>query len=106
MYDGSGTIKITDFGAALILNMEQTQMAGVGSPAYMSPEQVKEETLSHQSDIYSLGVVMYKLLTGRFPFEADNTFALMHKIVNEPPINIRDLRPEIPQALAPLCIKR
>ena len=100
MYDENGKIKITDFGAALMLNVEQTQLEGVGSPAYMSPEQVKEDTLTHQSDIYSLGIVMYKLLTGRFPFEAENTFALMHKIVNEVPLNIRDLRPEIPEALA------
>ena len=100
MYDESGGIKITDFGAALMLNMEQTQLAGVGSPAFMSPEQVREDTLTHQSDIYSLGIVMYKLLTGRFPFEADNTFALMHKIVNEAPFNIRSLRPEISEALA------
>jgi eukaryotic-like serine/threonine-protein kinase len=105
MYDEGGKIKITDFGAALMLNMEQTQVAGVGSPAYMSPEQVREDTLTHQADIYSLGIVMYKLLTGRFPFDAESTFALMHKIVNEEPLNIRGLRPDIPEALAAIVHK-
>jgi serine/threonine protein kinase len=100
MYTPEGEIKIADFGASLIVNMEQTQLAGVGSPAYMSPEQVREDALTHQTDIYSLGVVMYKLLTGRFPFDAENTFVLINKILNEPPLNIRDLRPEIPPALA------
>jgi len=100
MYTPEGEIKIADFGASLIVNMEQTQLAGVGSPAYMSPEQVREDALTHQTDIYSLGVVMYKLLTGRFPFDAENTFVLINKILNEPPLNISDLRPEIPPALA------
>jgi eukaryotic-like serine/threonine-protein kinase len=100
MYTPEGEIKIADFGASLIVNMEQTQLAGVGSPAYMSPEQVREDALTHQTDIYSLGVVMYKLLTGRFPFDAENTYALINKILNDPPLNISDLRPEIPPALA------
>jgi len=100
MYTSNGEIKITDFGAALMLNLEQTQMAGIGSPAFMSPEQVREDKLTHQTDIYSLGVVMFRLLTGRYPFDAENTFTLMHKIVNEAPHNIRDLRPEVPEALA------
>lgn len=97
-----GEVKITDFGAALLLNMDQTQVSNVGSPAYMSPEQVREAEISHQTDIYSLGVVMYKLLTGRFPHQADNTFTLMHKIVNEDPVNIRVLRPDIPESIAKL----
>ena len=100
MYTPEGEIKIADFGASLIVNMEQTQLAGVGSPAYMSPEQVREDALTHQTDIYSLGVVMYKLLTGRFPFDAENTYALINKILNEPPLDILDMRPEIPPALA------
>jgi len=100
MHIANGEIKITDFGAALMLNLEQTQMAGIGSPAYMSPEQVREDALTHQTDIYSLGVVMFRLLTGRYPYDADTTFALMHKIVNEAPHNIRDLRPEVPEVLA------
>lgn len=100
MYHPSGEIKITDFGAALMMNKEQTQSEGVGSPAYMSPEQIEHKELTHQTDIYSLGVVMYKLLTGRIPYDADNTYALMHKIVNEPPIPIKDLRHSLPDNIA------
>lgn len=100
MYTKEGGIKITDFGAALMISVDKTQMIGVGSPAYMSPEQVKEASLTHQTDIYSLGVVMFKLLTGRFPFEADNTYNLMYKIANEAPLSIRDLKPDISEKLA------
>jgi serine/threonine protein kinase len=56
----SADIKISDFGAAIIDNLERTQVSGIGSPAYMSPQQVKEMPLDHQTDIYSLGVVMYQ----------------------------------------------
>lgn len=100
-----GEIKITDFGAALMTNVDQTQMDGVGSPAYMSPEQVQQGKLTHQTDIYSLGVVMFRLLTGRLPFEAENTYSLMHKIVNEAPLYIGDLRTDIPEALAHIVHK-
>jgi eukaryotic-like serine/threonine-protein kinase len=99
MLTKEGEIKITDFGAALMLNIDQTQMEGVGSPSYMSPEQIEEGTLTHQTDIYSLGVVMFKLLSGRLPYVADTTYALMHKIVNEAPLNLRDLNQEIPEVL-------
>jgi serine/threonine protein kinase len=94
-------IKITDFGTALSFLSDQTQVSGIlGSPAYMSPEQVSEQPLNHQTDIYSLGVVMYQLLTGRLPFTADNQFSLLHKIVNEPAPPVQQVRPEVPEALA------
>ena len=96
----NGDIKITDFGAALMPSMEQTQLSGVGSPAYMSPEQVREEELTHQTDIYSLGVVLYRLLTGHFPYDADTAYALIHKIMHEAPHDIQALRPEISTELA------
>ncbi len=72
---GETDIKISDFGAALITTADTTQVSGIGSPAYMSPQQVKEHPLDHQTDIYSLGVVMYQLLTGRLPFQARNNFS-------------------------------
>ncbi|MDX1488696.1 MAG: serine/threonine-protein kinase [Acidiferrobacterales bacterium] len=94
-------IKITDFGTALSFLSEQTQVSGIlGSPAYMSPEQVNEQPLNHQTDIYSLGVVMYQLLTGRLPFTADNQFSLLQKIANEPVPPVQQVRPEVPEALA------
>lgn len=94
-------IKITDFGTALSFLSDQTQVSGIlGSPAYMSPEQVNEQPLNHQTDIYSLGVVMYQLLTGRLPFTADNQFSLLQKIANEPVPPLQQVRPEVPEALA------
>ena len=93
------TIKISDFGAALMTTAEQTQVTGIGSPAYMSPQQIKEQPLDHQTDIYSLGVVMYQLLTGILPFQASNNFSMMYQITNvEPPLPSSH-RKEIPPSL-------
>jgi serine/threonine protein kinase len=99
MLCADGDIKIADFGAAVLMKSEETQVVGVGSPAYMSPEQIRQDSLTQQTDIYSLGVVMYRLLTGRMPFEADSNYALSHKILNEEPVSIRSLRPGLPQRL-------
>src|SRR4029434_9043968 len=83
---GEADIKISDFGAALTLAAETTQLSGVGSPAYMSPEQVKEQSLTHQTDIFSLGVLMYQLLTGRLPFQGANNYSMICCIIIvEPP---------------------
>jgi serine/threonine protein kinase len=94
-----GDIKISDMGAALLLNIEQTQISNVGSPGYMSPEQLRGEVLTHQTDIYSLGVVMYRLLTGHLPFKADNLAALCQHILHTTPPTLRSLRPDIPPQL-------
>jgi serine/threonine protein kinase len=77
-----GDIKISDFGAAIIGSPDRTLVLGMGSPAYMSPQQVKDQTLDHQTDIYSLGVVMYQLLTGQLPFQARNSYDLIYQIIN------------------------
>ena len=61
-------------------NADETQVAGIGSPAYMSPQQVKEHPLTHQTDIYSLGVVMYQLLTGTLPFQGTSKPEVYGKI--------------------------
>ena len=95
-----GDIKISDFGAAIqASNRTQTQVSGVGSPAYMSPQQVREAELNHQTDIYSLGVVMYQLLTGRLPFQATNNFAMVYQICNVDPPPPSSFRREIPAIL-------
>jgi serine/threonine protein kinase len=92
-------IKISDFGAALTSAAETTQVSGIGSPAYMSPEQVQEQQLTHQTDIFSLGVVMYQLLTGSLPFKATNNYSMVFQIINvdAPPPSI--FRPEIPASI-------
>jgi serine/threonine protein kinase len=93
-------IKISDFGTAQISQATHTQIDGfVGSPAYMAPEQINEEPPSVQTDIYSLGVTMYELLTGRLPFLAANSVAMINKILNEEPTPIKAIRPDLPDAL-------
>jgi serine/threonine protein kinase len=97
---GEGTdIKISDFGSAIMNSGDTTQVSGIGSPAYMSPQQVKELSLDHQTDIYSLGVVMYQLLTGVLPFNARNNFSMMYQITTVEPPPPSSYRNEIPQAL-------
>jgi serine/threonine protein kinase len=96
---GQTDIKISDFGSALMTTSEVTQVSGIGSPAYMSPQQIKEHPLTLQTDIYSLGVVMYQLLTGQLPFHASNNFSMMYQITNAEPQPPSSLRPEIPPAV-------
>ncbi len=94
-----GDIKISDFGAAITGTPDRTLVLGIGSPAYMSPQQVKEQTLDQQTDIYSLGVVMYQLLTGQLPFQARNSYDMIYQIINTEPVRPSSLRIGIPRAL-------
>ncbi len=94
-----GEIKISDFGAAIIASPDHTLVLGVGSPAYMSPQQVKEQTLDHQTDIYSLGVVMYQLLTGQLPFQGRNSYEMIYQIINHQPPPPSSLRSAVPDVL-------
>jgi serine/threonine protein kinase len=92
-----GEVKLTDFGAALAVRSEATQLAGlVGSPSYMSPEQVREQDLTHHSDMFSLAVVVYELLTGRRPFDGDTDYATLYRISNEAPTPPSLLRASLP----------
>jgi len=97
----AGETKVSDFGASFQqrLDQETTQISGIGSPAYMSPEQIRMEPLTHQTDIYSLGVTMYRLLTGRLPYQASTQAALTYAILNTPPLRPSMLRPELPPLL-------
>ncbi len=85
-------IKVSDFGAAQLARSDITQVTGVGSPAYMSPEQVKGEDIDFRSDMFSLGGVLYHLLTGARPFRAGNTFELVNSIVESVPTPPSQLR--------------
>jgi len=89
-------IKVTDFGSAAMLSTERTVVDGIGTPAYMSPEQHLNKPLNLQTDIYALGVVMFQLLTGRLPFAADNIAGLANQILNGDPPLPSELRAEIP----------
>jgi hypothetical protein len=99
LYAGETDVKISDFGAALIASGDSTQVSAIGSPAYMSPQQVKEHPLDHRTDIYSMGVVMYHLLAGRLPFQASNNFSLIYQITGVEPPPPSAHRPEIPQGI-------
>jgi serine/threonine protein kinase len=107
MLSQSGETKVGDFGASFQQRhgQETTQITGVGSPAYMSPEQIRMETLTQQTDIYSLGVTMYRLLTGRLPYTASTHAGLTYAILNTPPPEILRLRPDLPEPLAKIVMK-
>ena len=92
-------IKISDFGAALTIHTDTTQISGIGSPAYMSPEQLQEATLTHQTDMFSLGVVLYQLLTGHLPFKGSTGFGMVNQILNVEPDPPSTQRPQIPSRI-------
>ena len=102
---GENDIKITDFGAAQTTATETTQITGIGSPAYMSPEQVKEQQLTHQTDIFSLGVVLYQMLTGRLPFMANNNYSMIYQIINVDAPPPSEFRPEVPPQLEAIVMR-
>jgi serine/threonine protein kinase len=92
-------IKITDFGAALLKNADHEQISDIGSPAYMSPEQILGDPLTYQSDMFALGAVLYHLLAGRKPFIGRVGLELQEKILHEDPPPLRELRPDLPPEL-------
>ena len=92
-------VRIGDFGLALNLGAETTQITGVGSPAYMSPEQIREELVDHRTDLYSLGVVMYQLLAGTLPFTGTNKFSMIYQITQHDPAPPSSHRREVPASL-------
>ena len=96
-------VKIGDFSIAHLTKMDSTEtmpMGLVGSPRYMSPEQVTEDYITSQTDLFSLGLIMYELLAGKHPFAADSFSRLVQRIVNEDPVDIRQLRSEVPESLS------
>ena len=108
--DPSGFLKVMDFGIARLANPPKGKgltEAGlsIGTPEYMSPEQLSGADLDPRSDLYSAGVVLFECLTGRVPFEADTTWALVAKHLEEEPPNPRTLNADVPEALAMVILK-
>jgi serine/threonine-protein kinase len=97
------TIKVTDFGIARITASSKTKTGVVlGTPSYMSPEQLSGKHVDGRSDIFSLGVMLYEMLTGMRPFRGDSMATLMFQIANEPHPDIREHRKELPDTVAKL----
>lgn len=98
-----GLIKLTDFGIAHLINSGHT-LAGqmLGSPRYMSPEQAMGYEVDGRSDIFSLGAVLYEMLTGHYAFDGDSLPTIVYRVINEMPVAATSLRPQLPQELANL----
>ncbi len=110
---GGNTIKVTDFGIARIDGSQHTQQTRVGTvlgtPQYMSPEQAMGDKVDGRSDLFSVGVVLYQLLTGHAPFEATSLVTLAHRIAKQEPTPIDKVRDDVPPALHRVigrCLKK
>ncbi|MFL6235230.1 MAG: protein kinase domain-containing protein [Thermoanaerobaculia bacterium] len=99
---GDGVVKILDFGLAKLAGMAAVSRTGssAGTPAYMSPEQARGDEVDARTDLWSLGVVLYEMLTGRRPFRGERELAVVYAILHERPQPLRELRPEVPVELA------
>lgn len=105
LMDENGNAYLSDFGIARVLNSNLTGSAIIGTPAYMSPEQANGLPLDARSDIYSLGVMLFELITGHSPFEAETPVALLLKHINEPIPSPRAARAELPVEAERVVIK-
>lgn len=102
----SDTVKVTDFGIARITDSSKTKTGMVlGTPSYMSPEQLAGKKIDGRSDLFSLGVTLYQLVSGKLPFEGESMAQLMFKIANEPHPPVRELAPQVPECLAAIIDK-
>ena len=101
-----GSVKVADFGIACLANSANTlTQEALGSVHYMSPEQARGDRTDARSDIYSAGVVLYEMLTGRLPFEGDSAVSVAIQHLSSVPLAPREINPEVPEALELICMK-
>ena len=101
-----GSVKVADFGIACLANQGQTlTQEALGSVHYISPEQARGDRVDARSDIYSAGVVLYEMLTGRLPFEGDSAVSVAIQHLSSVPLAPRDIDPSIPEPLELICMK-
>jgi serine/threonine protein kinase len=107
MLTADDTVKVTDFGTAKILQFGTVQQTAhvMGTPSYMSPEQVKGRAVDGRSDIFSLGVMLYEMVTGEKPFPGQNITTVIYKIVNEDPVPPRQIDPSIHPGISAVIMK-
>ena len=102
----SDVVKVTDFGIARITDSSKTKTGMVlGTPSYMSPEQLAGKKIDGRSDLFSLGVTLFQMASGRLPFEGESMAQLMFKIANEQHPDIRSIRPDLPDCLVAIIDK-
>lgn len=101
LHQPTGAVKVTDFGIARITDATRTRTGMVlGTPSFMSPEHLSGQRVDGRTDLYSLGVMLFQLLTAELPFQADSMAKLMYRIANDEAPDVRTLRPELPAELA------
>ncbi|MDG4865528.1 serine/threonine-protein kinase, partial [Streptomyces sp. T-3] len=109
MVKPDGTLTVLDLGVASVLDSDTTRLthtgSPIGSPAYMAPEQAMGGAVGPYTDLYALGVLLYELLSGTVPFAGTTVLGVLHRHLYEPPLPVRQVRPEIPEPLEALVLR-
>ena len=104
-----GTVTVLDLGVASVLDNDTTRLTHtgtpIGSPAYMAPEQAMGGAVGPYTDLYALGVLLHELLSGDVPFAGSTALGVLHRHLYEPPLPVRQIRPEIPEPLEALVLR-
>ncbi|BFO22198.1 hypothetical protein SHKM778_85860 [Streptomyces sp. KM77-8] len=108
MVKQDGTVTVLDLGVASVMDSDTTRLthtgSPIGSPAYMAPEQAMGGAVGPYTDLYALGVLMHELLSGDVPFAGSTALGVLHRHLYEPPVPVRRIRPEVPEALETLVL--